>query len=121
MRPRHLLAEVPFEIPVGVEAELGEPGCAGLCSRPAERLEELRQCRGKLAVGRQRHLVDVELRAGDRRVVEACEPRRDSADLGVELVVRDSSVHIAVLLRPGGVEVIGGEQDLECAAATDEP
>jgi len=80
------LAEVPFEIPVGVEATLGEPGRACLCSGPAERFEEIRQCRGKLAVGRQRHLIGVSLRA-DRRVVERCEPRRDPVDLGLEFVV----------------------------------
>ena len=94
--------------------------CSCCAGRP-EHLEEVGQGGRELAVGGQRHPVDVGLRARDRVVIEAREPRRDRLDLVVEPVVGDRPVDVPVLLRARSVEVVGDEQDLERAAATDQP
>ena len=112
--------ERPFEVAVGVEPELLEPGGLRLLRGTPEQLEEVGQGGRKLAVGGQRHLVDVGLRARDRVVIEAREPRGDRVDLVVEPVVGDHPVDVPVLLRARSVEVVGDEQDLERPAATDQ-
>src|SRR5215211_722148 len=80
-------AEGPFQVAVAIESERFEPGELRLLRGTLEQLEEVRQRRRELAVGRQRHLVDVGLRARDGVVIEAREPCGDLVDLGVEPVV----------------------------------
>ena len=113
--------ERAFEVAVGVEPELFEPGPLRLLRGTPEQLAEVGEGGRELAVGGQRHLVDVGLRARDRVVIEAREPRGDRVDLVVEPVVGDRAVDVPVLLRARSVEIVGDQQDLERPAATDQP
>src|SRR4051794_14744020 len=113
--------EGAFEVAVGVEAERLEPGPLRLLRRAREQLAEIVQRRPELAVVRQRHVVDVGLRACDRVVIEALESCGDLLDLVVEPVVGDESVDVAVALRARAVEIVGDEKDLERAPAPDQP
>jgi hypothetical protein len=97
-----------------------EPGPLCLLGRPREQLAEVGRGRRKLAVGRQRNLVDIGFRARDRVVIEVCEPGGHRVDFGVELVVGDYAVHVSVLLGARSVVIVGDEEDLERAAATDQ-
>src|SRR5262245_39337982 len=110
-----------LQIAEGVEPELLELGGPRQRPGPPERLEEVRQRRGKLTVRRQRHLVDVELSTHDRFVVKPRESRGDLFDFLVKLVVGYGSVDVAVLLRSGPVEVVGDEEDLQRPAAANQP
>jgi hypothetical protein len=66
-------SERPFEVAVDVEPERLEPGGLCLLRETPEQLESIGQGRWELAVGGQRHLVDVGLRTRDRVVIEARE------------------------------------------------
>src|SRR3954468_12354084 len=66
-------AQRPLEVAVDIESEGFEPGELRLLRGTLEQLEEVRQRRRELAVGRQRHLDDVGLRARDGGVFEAPE------------------------------------------------
>src|SRR6266849_5546589 len=83
----HAPAEMPLEVAVGVEPGRLEPGEPCLLRGTSGQLPEIGQGRPELAVGRQRHLVDVGLRARDRVVVEPRESCGDRLDLVVKLVV----------------------------------
>src|SRR5919112_5599826 len=63
----------PLEVAVDVESQRLEPGGLRLLLGTPEHLEEIGQGGRKLAVGGQRHSVDVGLRPRDRVVVEARE------------------------------------------------
>ena len=71
-------SERPLEVAVGVEPERLEPGELRLLRRAAEQLEEIGQGGRELAVGGQRHLVDIGLGARDRIMIEARESSRRS-------------------------------------------
>ena len=93
-----------------------------LLREAAEHLEEVGQGGRELAVGGQRHPVDVGLRARDRVVIEAREPRAAIASTSSSSsVVGDRPVDVPVLLRARSVEIVGHEQDLERAPASDQP
>jgi hypothetical protein len=114
------LAETALEVTVRVEPEIRELGRARHGPGPPRRLDEVRQRRRELAVGWQRHLIDVGLGARDRLMVEQRESRCDLFHLVVERVAGDRSVDITVLLRPRAVEVVRDKEDLERTAAPDQ-
>jgi len=71
-RLHHAPPERSFQIAVDVAPERFEPRVPRLWYGPSEQLEEIGQGRRKLIliVGRQRHPVDIELRARQRLMVE---------------------------------------------------
>ena len=75
----------------------------------------------QLALRGQRRLIQVRLGARDCVVVEAGESCGDRVDLRIELFVRDDPVDVPVLLCAWPVDVVRDEQDLEYAAAADQP
>ena len=113
-------AQISLEVAVDAQPERLEPGEALILRGPPRQLEEIGERRWELAVGGQRHLVDMGLRARNRLVIEACDACGDRVDLVVEPVVGDRPVHVPVLLGSRPVEIVGDEQDLERPAAADQ-
>jgi hypothetical protein len=112
----HAPAKMPLEVAFCVEPGRLEPGGPCLLRGTPEQLSEIGQGQPELAVGRQRHLVDIGLRARDRVVVEPRGSCGDRLDLVVKLVVGDGPVDVPVLLRARPVEVVGDEEELKRAA-----
>jgi len=79
----HAPPERPLELAVGAQPERLEPRETIPLRGAAGQFEEIRQGGRELAVGGQRHLVDIGLRARDRVMVETREVRSDRIDLAV--------------------------------------
>ena len=111
------LSETALEITVGVEAERLETSELRLLWGATRHLEEIPESGRKLLVAWQCHSIDVCLGPSNRVVIEPCQSRCHRVDLGVELVICDGAIDVAVLLGARRVEIIGNEKDLERTTA----
>src|SRR5882757_5871199 len=88
--------------------------------RPLRGLPEGIYLRCQRLVGRKCRGVDEPLDVGEREQIEPGHPLGEGIDEFDELLVGDGAVDVAVSLGELAVEVLAGDEDLECPGATNE-
>src|SRR5258705_9046944 len=112
--PSFLEVSVPLQPPLhhGLYSVLG----FGPCQRCPKRSEGIEEPVGR----RQRNLVDEILRGGEGSSIEGGDPAREGFDEAVQFGVWKCPVDITVSFRGVTIEVVGAENDFECAAAANQ-